>query len=143
LTMFSLVYISSAVRIFSDKQLLELLEQSRTKNLRLEITGMLLYKEGSFMQALEGSRENVLSVMKSIRVDPRHESLVILLEQEHPQRHFPDWSMGFKSYNAEEEDPISGYTDFLNLPLTSTQFQENPSRAMQLLLSFKKSTRGH
>ena len=141
--MFSLVYISSAVRLFSDEQLMELLEQSRTKNLRLEITGMLLYKEGSFMQALEGSRENVLDVMKSIRVDPRHESLVILLEQEHPHRHFPDWSMGFKKYNSGEKILLPGYTNFLDLPLNSKKFQENPSRAMQLLTSFKKSTRGH
>src|ERR1700761_2224564 len=110
--MFSLVYISSAVKLFSDEQLRELLEQSRIKNLRLEITGMLLYKEGSFMQALEGARENVLEVMRSIRVDPRHESLVILLEQEHPQRHFPDWSMGFRKYNPDDEILLPGYTDF-------------------------------
>ena len=48
--MLSLVYVSSALREFSKSELVELLEKSRKKNTRLGLTGMLLYKEGNFIQ---------------------------------------------------------------------------------------------
>jgi len=40
---FYLIYVSSAVQLLLDEELLLLLRQSQTKNLNLGITGMLLY----------------------------------------------------------------------------------------------------
>ena len=52
--MFHLVYVSSAVRPFSKSELVELLNVTRDNNSRLGVTGMLLYRDGNFMQVLEG-----------------------------------------------------------------------------------------
>jgi hypothetical protein len=52
--MFSIVYVSSALKPFSKTDLLTLLEKSRENNTSLGISGMLLYKDGNFMQVLEG-----------------------------------------------------------------------------------------
>ena len=54
--MFYTVYVSSAVDLFSDEELLKLLDVSRKNNQALDVTGMLLYKGGNFMQFLEGEK---------------------------------------------------------------------------------------
>lgn len=53
------IYSSAAVEPFIDSALAELLALARLNNGRLGVTGMLLYHDGSFLQALEGD-EGVL-----------------------------------------------------------------------------------
>lgn len=43
---------------------------------------MLLYKDGNFMQLLEGEKEAVLRLHKNIIVDPRHKGFLTLLQGE-------------------------------------------------------------
>ncbi len=62
--MLSLIYVSSSTRAFSDADLVALLEQSQEKNARLDITGMLLYKDGNFMQVLEGPDDAVRQLFR-------------------------------------------------------------------------------
>ncbi len=132
-----LLYASSAVKPFGDDDLVALLRQSREKNQRLDITGLLLYKEGSFMQALEGPREAVLGVMASIQADKRHHRIHILLQQDQPQRDFAGWSMGFKRLDGDA--PLEpGYSDFLDVPLNGQIFRDNPSRSLQFLRCFRE-----
>jgi hypothetical protein len=50
----SLVYLSAAVFPFQPEDLLELLGKSQERNHKLGITGMLLFKQGNFLQVLEG-----------------------------------------------------------------------------------------
>jgi hypothetical protein len=139
--MFFVIYSSSAVKPFTEKELLDLLEVSRSHNAELGITGLLLYKDGNFMQFLEGSRENVLSTLGKIKDDPRHRKLITLLQQEHPEREFAGWAMGFKVLESDTLPRIPGYTDFLNLPLTSDQYLLDPSKCLRHLLSFKRMVR--
>jgi hypothetical protein len=60
--MFHLVYASSAARPFTTLELQAFLEQARQKNARFGVTGMLLYKDGNFMQALEGDHGVVAKI---------------------------------------------------------------------------------
>ena len=60
--MFRLIYVSTAVRLLNKDELVEILNVSREKNARLNITGLLLYKDGNFMQLLEGRKEDVLAL---------------------------------------------------------------------------------
>jgi hypothetical protein len=139
--MYLLVYVSSAVDLFSDKQLVDLLEKSRQNNRALDITGILLYKDGNFMQFLEGPKEAVLALAAKINHDPRHRGLIVLLQKEQPHREFEQWAMAFKTLSAETSFEVPGYSEFLDLPLTSEQFLMNPSRSLQLLLNFRKVVR--
>ncbi len=52
--MFFLVYVSSAVVPFTPAALVDLLATSHKNNSKSAVSGMLLYKDGNFMQALEG-----------------------------------------------------------------------------------------
>jgi hypothetical protein len=139
--MFFAVYVSSAVRLFSNEELVELLEHSRKKNAADDITGMLLYKDGNFMQFLEGPRKNVCALLDTIKGDPRHRGMIILLQSEHDERDFSEWSMGFKTLKNDVLPEVPGYSDFLDLPLTSDEFLMHPSKSLQLLLSFKENMR--
>ena len=48
------------------KILLFLLEQSRTRNQKQHITGMLLYLNGTFIQVLEGAEKDVNEIYAAI-----------------------------------------------------------------------------
>ncbi len=137
--MYAIVYVSTETSRFSDQDLVDLLTESRDKNLVSEITGLLLYKDGNFMQLLEGPEQAVRTTMEKIKVDPRHRSVRVLMEEETPKREFGNWSMGFKKLNAGSTVDIVGYSDFLDVPLTSDKFLLDPSKALRFLLIFKAS----
>ena len=137
--MLSLVYVSTVKGGFSPADLVALLEQSREKNARLGITGMLLYKDGNIMQVLEGPDDVVRQLVKTIYADDRHHGVIQLLERQIEQRQFPDWTMGFKDLNdpALRENP--GYSEFMNQPLDSQMFRTEPSKARKLLEVFRRN----
>src|SRR5437870_652135 len=95
--LFLLVYASSAVKLCSRPDLLRLLEKAHRNNTRDGITGLLLYKDGNFMQALEGPEETVLRTFARISRDPRHHGVMTLLDGPLTERQFPSWSMGFRN----------------------------------------------
>jgi hypothetical protein len=111
--MFQYVYVSSAVRIFFDEDLRDLLEVSRRKNLERNVTGLLLYISGNFIQLLEGRREDVLGTRDRIAEDQRHRGMITLLEDSVPGRDFPEWSMGFESPGRRDASDLPGWSDFL------------------------------
>jgi len=137
--MFSLIYVSSAVRTFSQSQLIDLLVQSRENNTSLGITGMLLYKGGNFMQVLEGEEDAVTALYAAIGRDPRHRGLLVILQGPQAERQFPEWSMGFHNLDAPAAHSIPGYSEFLNTPLTGNEFSQDPTRCQRLLLMFKRN----
>jgi hypothetical protein len=139
--MYLLVYVSSASELFSDEALIELLKKARENNHKLDITGMLLYKDGNFMQLLEGPKDAVLGLVSKIKLDPRHHGFLALLQQEQAQREFSDWEMGFKKLDAKSALEVPGYSDFLDVPLSSQEFILNPTKSLKLLLNFKKMMR--
>ena len=140
--LYSLVYVSSAVTLFSSAELVALLDQSRANNTRLGISGMLLYKDGNTMQLLEGERDTVLALYGRIAADPRHHGLLRLLEGPTDTRQFADWSMAFRDLSAPDAHEIPGYSEFLNTPLTGVEFSANPTKCQRLLTTFKRSMSG-
>ncbi|MCK6614265.1 MAG: BLUF domain-containing protein [Ignavibacteriales bacterium] len=136
-----LVYVSSATVPFAQKDLEDLLEVSRRNNKKLNISGILLYKDGNFMQMLEGEEEAVKQLYDKISLDIRHGGTIVILDGYEEERQFADWSMGFRSLNSPEVLALPGYNKFLNTPLTGREFSENPSEAQELLLMFKEKNR--
>jgi len=133
-----MVYVSSATQLFSEEDLKALLEQSRQKNTRLGITGMLLYKDGNFMQVLEGLDDAVTGLYSTIRHDPRHHGVLELTRQQVESREFASWSMGFSNLRDVDLRQTPGYSSFMDEPLNSTRFQADPTRAQKLLRMFRQ-----
>jgi hypothetical protein len=133
-----MIYASAAVKLFSEEELVELLAKSRANNAPLGVTGMLLYRDGNFMQALEGEESSVRDLFEKISRDARHKSVSIIHEASVDERQFPDWSMGFRDLNSPDVLSLPGYSEFLNKSFTGIEFTANPSIGQKLLLMFKK-----
>jgi FAD-dependent sensor of blue light len=137
--MFFLAYVSSAVTPFTPAELHELLAKSHENNGQSNISGMLLYKDGNFMQVLEGEERDVRTLFDKIGRDRRHRGVLTLLQGPLAERQFPDWSMGFRDLNAADVMALPGYDEFLSTPLTDPRFASEPTRCQRLLTTFKKS----
>jgi hypothetical protein len=135
----SLTYVSSATEAFTSRGLATLLARARENNARIGITGMLLYKEGNFMQVLEGPPAVVRRQFLAIRLDYRHRGLTTLLEESVESRRFSEWSMAFWNLSTANAITVPGYSDFINTTLTAGEFESEPSRAEKLLLTFRNS----
>ena len=132
---YSLVYISDATKGLTEQDLQEILTASRKNNPANNITGMLLYKDGEFMQVLEGPEENVIALYDLISDDPRHKDCTILSRKETPQRLFQDWTMGFK--NIQNGDLLSqeGVSSFFDINYDKDDFLQSAT-AYNLLIRF-------
>lgn len=135
--MYRLVYVSAATSLFSKAELMELLRKARDKNQRLGITGMLLYKDGDFLQLLEGDRPAVKALFEVIEADPRHDGTIVVLEEDAEARVFDNWSMGFRDLYDPEVQATPGFSQYMNTPLVAKSFEGHPSDALQLLSMFK------
>ncbi len=131
-----LVYISVANQEMSDKHLQALLKKARAKNEKLAITGMLLYRDGFFIQALEGKLEDIENLFATIEKDERHRDVRLVYKRPIQKRHFPDWTMGFNRIDDNNLDVLNGYSDFLQRP-TPTFFIQYASEVDILLNRFK------
>jgi hypothetical protein len=136
--MFHLVYVSSAVNLFSDEQLEELLAVSRTNNDKNGLTGMLLYVDGNFIQALEGEKDDVLATNLRIARDPRHRGMLTLLQGDIEQRNFPNWSMGYRRVGLEAGTEIPGYNDFLHQKADPAAQRSSALRLMEHFRSINR-----
>lgn len=137
MALISLVYVSFAPHQMSADELRSILEVSRDNNAPRNITGMLLYRNGFFIQALEGEEEVVMPLYDKIQRDPRHDRVMTVYKGKITERTFKDWSMGF--YNLDDVDfsKMPGYHDLSEKNFTTEYFSENPSRARDLLMTFK------
>lgn len=120
-----------------EDQLLFLLNQSREKNLRLGITGMLLYKGGNFMQMLEGEKAVVLELYETIRKDDRHKMVITVMTGDIARRNFEDWSMGF--CNMDKVGSPQSYDDYIRDNLTLRAFQDDATAAYHFMLQFHET----
>ena len=135
--LYELAYVSVATAPFDEAQLKLLLRQARTKNQTLDVTGMLLYADGTFFQVLEGVEKTVCTLYEQIRQDPRHTHCMLVHESGIATRNFPDWSMGFELIDHEQIKSLEGFSDLLESGSSLREvMQANPEASYQLLLSF-------
>ncbi len=108
-----LVYASAAAQKIDKGIITSILKVSVTHNYSSNITGMLLYAEGSFIQLLEGPRQEVQSLYEDIKKDSRHTNIVLLYEEEITTRYFGEWSMGLADVKLRDLIDIPGCRDFI------------------------------
>ncbi|MGT2425584.1 BLUF domain-containing protein [Amnibacterium kyonggiense] len=106
--MLSIVYSSAAQEDFAPADLQGLLVQSRRANEQAGLTGLLVYRDGRFLQLLEGEDETVRATMHAIETDARHGQIRVLLEDRIESRQFPDWTMGYTDLTDGSVD-VPGY----------------------------------
>ena len=135
--LYHLGYVSTEAVKFSEEALVALLSEARNANADRDVTGLLLYREGSFYQVLEGSESAVMATFQEIEGDPRHTEVRILFNGETDAREFADWKMGFLNLDGVDVETLSGFSDFMTRDAEPQEFLENLSRGKRLALMFR------
>src|SRR5665647_1457444 len=111
--MYRLIYKSSETAPFSRTDLKHLLVGSRLRNTEADISGMLIYDRGTFLQMLEGDTAAIFKTFARIERDPRHKDISVLLrDPTAADRAFGHWSMGYAG-GSTAAAILKGY---VNLP---------------------------
>jgi Sensors of blue-light using FAD len=127
---FHLIYTSRANQEFSAADLKQLLRRSRANNGSVSVTGILLYHDSAFLQALEGDESSVRGVFARIKKDPRHTGVSVLRDQKSfgERRIFGDWSMGF----ANSKNNAQILKGFIDLAIDQDLLALSEEQAMEL-----------
>jgi len=131
-----LIYVSAATPPMNRQDLGTLLLTARANNKRLGVSGILVYHEGSFLQALEGDPTVVELLFARIQRDQRHHRTSILSRRGVPQRTFGDWSMGFVAPDPRLSEALPGFNDFFRRGFELAKLSDDSGRAKKLLLAF-------
>ncbi len=101
--LFRLVYRSQLTISPEDRkvEIASILEASRTKNVKRDITGALLVWQDYVVQTLEGEESVVRGLYEKIATDDRHEAVTLLEAQPIESRNFSRWSMARVSDNDQ------------------------------------------
>ncbi len=124
----TICYISNSVKLLQKNQLQQLFKQCITNNTEKGITGILLYREGTFLQILEGNKEIIQSIFATIKNDGRHNHISKILDREIQDRLFTNYQTGFSLLNKDED--LNRLTDFLK-----SQEDTSHSHAILALIS--------
>ncbi|MEP0069174.1 BLUF domain-containing protein [Pyruvatibacter sp.] len=128
-----LIYVSTALRVFSNTEIGEILESSRRYNSKSGITGMLLSHDGSFFQMLEGNEAAVSACYARIETDPRHKSPIVLVRKQTQQRVFPRWSMGHAKPSDMSEEHRDIVVSLSNFAANLSELDEAGARELNIL----------
>lgn len=136
--MISVLYISAGRKLLDDEAALsELLAQCRRNNAALGLTGMLLYSDGNFMQALEGEEEAVDALLAKIAKDRRHTGMRVLWRRPIAQRLFDGWSMALRRLADLPPEDRKFCSSLLAVDLPAGAAEQEPT--IKMLESFRRS----
>lgn len=131
-----LIYVSAAQISFTEDELIELLQQCRDKNSDHNISGMLLYAKGNFMQVLEGDKTALEETYDRIAQDNRHHNLVLIEFEPIAERAFAEWSMAFHHFH-QNQLPV-GYSDFLMQDDPASYLMQHHEDLAMILQDFRR-----
>jgi hypothetical protein len=120
-----------------DHELAEILRAAHQHNPTNGVTGLLLCREGNFIQVLEGEPEQVEAMFASIERDPRHCQVIVLSRAFHSERVVAGWVMGFRHIEmiSAENDRI------LKSLFSDPPGKVQASHAWHLIKPFARSVR--
>ncbi len=138
--MYELLYSSVSLSVFSELELTDLLQNSRSKNQRLDITGMLVYHEREIMQIIEGEENIVKELYNTILRDKRHASVEILYQGAIEHRSFNQWSMAFKQLDQDSAQKlVSGFEEFDCQKSPISMIKESQNRGKKTFLRMRNT----
>lgn len=132
-TLHTLVYLSTASQKFEEIELEKILSVSRENNSRLDISGVLIYGGGNFVQVLEGEKDKVHYLYDKIKDNEAHHGFITLLDRRIDKRLFAEWSMGYRSVSIDEFGKLEGY---INTQENDLEMLEGPDAITKMLNAF-------
>ncbi|ULC60417.1 BLUF domain-containing protein [Flaviramulus sp. BrNp1-15] len=88
--------------------------KAKENNAKHNITGVLIYHNGNFLQVLEGQRDHVDYTYEKIRLDSRHKNILKVINIDVEQRIFEDYNFGFTVVDdIKEFNQLHEYLEWL------------------------------
>lgn len=129
---YQLVYSSSPAKKMMQSHLYIILRNARLKNKRSNITGLLVFTDGIFLQVLEGEENIVKTIFETIQSDTRHQDITILFEGYVGDRAFPNWEMAYSSPSARDMANWSGLDNATTIQAILSNMKSKPDMAPKL-----------
>ena len=129
-----LIYMSTSAKMFDTNDLTEILLNNRKNYTRKGITGMMLYSNGTILQALEGEAEDLEEVFAHLQCDDQHKGIIKLKSGKANTRAFTDWTMGVKASYNDTITKICGFINPLKYDFLDSYNEKHP--AVSFLRSF-------
>ena len=125
-----LIYRSQASRAVHEVTLSPLLRKAREHNQQANLSGLLLYANGQFLQVLEGPEPALSNLYARIKDDPRHFNVQTLAYGLAAERAFPDWCMAYATTDKNVLEKVTGF-----MPLAAAPgLMSRPTPELTLLL---------
>lgn len=130
----AVIYVSTAVRLLTSDDLSTLLIDARAYNKDVNVTGALIYRDGTFLQYFEGAPADVDKVYQRIKSSRLHKGLIELFHDEIHERQYEGWYMGF----TEEPNTslLRSANDQLKMFLTRLKRSSTRSIGLQVVSEF-------
>lgn len=148
-TIYSLIYRSVAKEGFRRPDVQKMLERARVYNHVHDITGCLVEHEGIFLQMIEGSEEEVLTLYQRIERDTRHEEFRVLCKERILNRLFGEWNMLYTDF-TDDPNALENKRQFFRRVFHDSSAPMTPCRsklvlwnAAQEILSSQRLVSGH
>lgn len=145
MSIFQLLYTSTAKHAMAQSELDTILESAQRNNAKVGVTGFLIFDGKSFIQLLEGGERDVQAVYKKILDDPRHSQVEPLLQDMKPTRSLSNWAMAYTQLDSKGHRQSGGSMDPSNARELATMLKQNAT-PMRLIIAeflstaFSKST---
>lgn len=107
------LYVSRRDSPIDEGEMRALVATSLVNNKRDELTGVLFSDAVNFLQLFEGEESKVDALMRRIRSDKRHHSVVILYEGLKARRSYDDWSVSI-GYSGETDLAYPGFPKLID-----------------------------
>jgi len=134
--MHHIIYLSWAAHPFSDEQLQTLLQTARSHNAQVDVTGILVYGNGCFLQVLEGEEATVRQLYDQIKQDNRHRNVTAYADKAVAQRAFAEWSMAYEAATPQQFEELAGYLRPANVAFDAARLPLIDIHLLDLLRSF-------
>lgn len=111
--LYSICYVSSANNL-SANSLEKLFFETEQNNSRLNMSGLLIYNNGNFLQILEGENVHINNLFSKIKKDDRHRSIIKLIDTPIEERVFDNYNVGFLIVNdLKKQKTLEDYLNWL------------------------------
>lgn len=91
----TICYISNSTHGDSIKEIKTMYLKAKTNNAKNNISGILIYHQGNYLQILEGNEKDVDETYNRIKIDPRHKNIIKVINTNTEYRIFEDYNFGF------------------------------------------------
>lgn len=110
---YAICYVSTANQDLSSSEIVEILQQTESRNNKHGINGLLVFSDGTFFEVIEGEKMMIKELFETIREDGRHKNLIVIFEKDIPKKLFDDKDSTFISenmlYRKMDEDHFLEY----------------------------------